>query len=245
MIRKIGNEGPHSRRAMRLASLALLLPLSACVSAGKHRDLEQEHAALQAKQAELVEELAALGDEKQSLHGKLDDQQNQMSEMQGTYDALVGELEDELSSGQVKIEQLRDGIRLNLAQNILFPSGSAELNEPGRELLERVSSELGGTTHLVEVSGHTDNVPIRGALARTYPTNWELAAARAASVVRLFEVQGLEGERLVAVSFGERRPVASNDSVEGRELNRRIEVRLRPRVSEGMPASLAEDLATR
>ena len=64
--------------------------------------------------------------------------------MQGTYDELVGKLEKELESGQVEIQQLREGIRVNLAQEILFPIGSAELDEKGREVLMRVSSTPDG-----------------------------------------------------------------------------------------------------
>jgi chemotaxis protein MotB len=241
MIGNITREGLHTRRALRLAAVALLLlPLSACVSVSKYRDLEQERDALAAKRAALAKELEGLNGEKASLEGKLEEQQSQLSEMQGTYDALVNELQEELSSGQVKIEQMRDGIRVNLAQDILFPTGSAELDEQGRDVVQRVSGELGKVEHRVEVEGHTDNVAIRGALARTYPSNWELAGARAASVVRLFEESGLDGDRLVAVSFGEQRPVASNDSQKGRELNRRIEVRLLPRDDQGVPASLAK-----
>jgi chemotaxis protein MotB len=237
----VGNntgKGFESRRALRLASLVLVLPLSACVGMAKYRDLEQERDALAAKRAALAKELRELGDEKQRLAGALDEQKSELSEMQGTYDALVGQLQEELSSGQVKIEQLRDGIRVNLAQEILFPTGSAELDDQGREVLQRVSQELAKVSHRVEVEGHTDDRPIRGALARTYPSNWELAGARAASVVRLFEDGGLDGDRLVAVSFGEQRPVASNKSPEGRENNRRIEVRLLPR-ERTLPASAA------
>ena len=76
--------------------------------------------------------------------------------------------------------------------------------------------------------GFTDNVPIRGNLAKRYPTNWELAGARAASVVRLLESTGIDSTKLIASSYGDNFPVASNDTEEGRAQNRRIEIRLRP-----------------
>ena len=76
--------------------------------------------------------------------------------------------------------------------------------------------------------GHTDNVQISTRLKERYPTNWELAGARAASVVRLFQGAGIPVQQLVAVSRGEGQPIASNDTPEGRKENRRIEVRLRP-----------------
>jgi chemotaxis protein MotB len=80
----------------------------------------------------------------------------------------------------------------------------------------------------VLVQGHTDDVAIRGALAQRFPTNWELAAARAARVVRALEAGGVDPARLAAVSLGEHHPVVPNDTPEGRAENRRIEIRLIP-----------------
>jgi chemotaxis protein MotB len=79
--------------------------------------------------------------------------------------------------------------------------------------------------HGVEVQGHTDNVPIHSG---RYPTNWELAGARASRVVRFLEQQGVAPERLCAISHGEYAPVAPNDSAAGRAKNRRIEITLKP-----------------
>lgn len=220
-------------------TVALLLPLSACVSVANYRKLELERDALRANKAALAEELRLMKGETQTLEVRLDAQQGRISQMQGTYDALVTELKDELSSGQVQIEQLRDGIRVNLAQEILFPTGSAELDARGRDVLARVSAQLAKVRHRIEVEGHTDDVSIRGTLAKRYPSNWELAGARAARVVRLFEEKGVTGSRLVAVSFGEKKPVASNLSEKGRARNRRIEVRLLPNEGATLPASLA------
>lgn len=227
----------------RLAVLALLLPLCACVSVANYRKLELERDALRANKAAMAEELRLAKSDKDELASRLEEQQGALSEMQSTYDALTRQLKNELASGQVQIEQLREGIRVNLAQEILFPTGSAELDDRGREVLMRVSAELAKVPHRIEVEGHTDNVPIRGVLARTYPTNWELAGARAARVVRLFGEAGIDGSRLAAVSFGPEQPVASNDSEEGRARNRRIEVRLLPdQPGAALPASIAKDL---
>ena len=144
------------------------------------------------------------------------------------YDQLVGELKNELEANQVKVKEMKDGINVNLSEEILFPSGSAELNESGQAVITRVSSKLAGKEYQIIVVGFTDNIPIRGNLAKRYPTNWELAGARAASVVRLLEKTGIESQKLVATSYGENFPVASNETVEGRAQNRRIEIRLRP-----------------
>ena len=123
----------------------------------------------------------------------------------------------------------------------LFPSGSARLSQRGVSVIERVGDQLKDRNqgYRVDVQGHTDNVPIRGDLTRRYPTNWELAAARASSVVRVLEGRGVGAKRLSAVSLGEYHPVESNRSPQGRAKNRRIEIRLVPLESAGMemPAS--------
>ena len=149
--------------------------------------------------------------------------------MQSTYDELVTDLESEVSSGQIEIQRLRDGLRLNVSDDVLFASGSAELDQIGREVLVKVAGRLKELGDFIEVRGHTDDRRIRGNLAKRFPSNWELAAARAARVVRLLEQQGVPGDRLAAVSLGPNDPIATNDSPENRARNRRIEIRLEPR----------------
>jgi len=117
---------------------------------------------------------------------------------------------------------------VNVSQDILFDSGSAALDKRGKEVLSRVATELKKSSHQVLVIGHTDNKPIRPTLSKQYPSNWELAGARAASVVRLFATSGLKSKRMRAVSVADSEPVASNKTEEGRARNRRIEIRLRP-----------------
>lgn len=213
----------------RVAGVAVLLSGTlACVTRGTYDTLAQERDALAAQKATLEAQLGSLEDSKQELTAELSERERRVAEMRGTYDALVEDLESELSSGQVEIEQLRNGIRLNVSDEILFPSGSARLDERGRELLEKVATQVVDTPHRVEVEGHTDDVPITGALTSRYPTNWELAAARAARVVRLLEQGGITGSRMRAVSRSEFDPVTANDSAEGRRRNRRIEIRLVP-----------------
>ena len=104
-----------------------------------------------------------------------------------------------------------------------------------RAVLEKVASVLAGANRLVRVQGHTDNVPITGQLAKTYPTNWELSAARAVNVVRfLQESAGVAPELLSASALSEFQPRVPNDTPEGRQKNRRIELLLAPR--EDVPA---------
>lgn len=144
------------------------------------------------------------------------------------YDELVGDLSTELEAKQIKISELKDGISVNLSEDILFPSGSAILSDTGISVIKKVSSSLKNIPHQIIVAGFTDNVAIKGELAKQYPSNWELAGARAASVVRLLESEGVDSDKLTAVSYGENKPVAANDNWKTRALNRRIEIRLRP-----------------
>ena len=179
-----------------------------------------------------VEELRAARDELQEnlalTASQLEKRETEVKQLRDTYDGLVEDLQSEVAAGRVQIEQLRDGLNVKLAQAVLFPSGSATLSPEGAGVLGKVARRLGELPHRILVEGHTDSVPIRGALATRYPSNWELAGARAASVVRLFEEAGIGQQRLLAVSFGERKPVAPNDDPDGRALNRRIEIRLLP-----------------
>ena len=236
-VMAIGAVMRAARACLRLSPALLLAGLLACVSSGRYEELAAERDALGRK-------LASLEGEKMGLEANLDERAGEISEMRGTYDALLAELEQEVTAGKIQIERLREGIRLNLAQDILFPTGSAELDEQGRDVLGRVSEQLARSSHRVEVEGHTDAQPIGGALAKTYPSNWELAGARAARVVRLFEEKGVDRQSLAAVSFGEIHPVASNADAEGRARNRRIEIRLLPHEGAAVPAAIDASAGT-
>jgi chemotaxis protein MotB len=114
---------------------------------------------------------------------------------------------------------------LNLSQNVLFAPGSAQVGPEGRAVLAKVAERVKTIPHRVVVRGHTDDVPID---SERFPSNWELAGARASGVVRILAEDGVDPSRLEAVSRGEFDPVASNDTEEGRAKNRRIEIALIP-----------------
>jgi chemotaxis protein MotB len=145
---------------------------------------------------------------------------------------LKKELSSELDSQKLTLRQMKTGISVDLPEDILFPSGSAILRDSGREVLAKVSEQLVGTNYEIVVSGFTDNIPISGKLAQRFPTNWDLAAARATNVVRLLEENKVPSAKLIAASYGENKPVSDNTSEEGRKKNRRIEIHLRPVVQE-------------
>lgn len=234
----------------------VLMMLSGCVSSGKYegmvkeRDvaleekaqLEGEKAQLEGEKVRLEEEKSSLISEQERLSSLVAETEQQKLEaamkakaaraevdrQQKVYDNLRSTFAREQKSNQVKIEMMKSGVKVNLANEILFPSGSSELNKMGIEVLSRAAVELKKSPYQTVVAGFTDNQQISNKLKAKYPSNWELAAARAASVVRLLEKEGVASAQLIAISFGEYRPVASNDTPEGRSKNRRIEIILRP-----------------
>ena len=250
--------GTPIRVAALLAAGTIVLATGAtgCVSTLKYDQLQQERDALQAKNEALKNEVdkatkegESLAQEKNALEGKntelesklqtsqshqeelgskLHDTEEEKKKLQDTYDGLIKSMKKELKAGQIEVTQLRDGLRVNVSQDILFDSGSAALDKNGTEVLTRVATQLKKSGHQIVVIGHTDNKPIRTTLAKQYPSNWELAGARAASVVRLFAHQGLQSKRMQAVSVADSQPAASNETEQGRAKNRRIEIRLRP-----------------
>ncbi len=145
--------------------------------------------------------------------------------------AIEASLGAEIVARQVKIEQLENGIRVSMSNDLLFSSGSAELHPKGSAALDKVAPQLVEMTsqgNRLDVVGNTDNEPIGQELAKRYPTNWDLAAARASVVVRHLQAKGVDPAQMAATSDGEYHPVAPNDTPAGRARNRRTDLLLRP-----------------
>ena len=136
---------------------------------------------------------------------------------------LAASIEDMLESYveqdlvEVKLEDNR--VTVDMKDKMLFPSGSARLSRAAVKVLRDVSRILASMPNQIQVEGNTDNRPIR---TEEFPSNWELSAARAASVVHLMTRLGVNPIRLSAIGYGEYRPVAENDTDEGRQKNRRV-----------------------
>jgi chemotaxis protein MotB len=157
--------------------------------------------------------------------------EEEKKEMKSTYEDLLEGMKSEIERGQITITQLKGKLKVNMLDEILFDSGKTTIKPEGVEVLERVGEILSNVKdRAINVEGHTDNVPIGPELARRYPTNWELSAARATNVARyLQEKIGIDPTLLSATGYGEYYPVASNESEEGQARNRRIEIVLVPR----------------
>ncbi|WP_088228640.1 flagellar motor protein MotB [Desulfosporosinus sp. FKB] len=113
------------------------------------------------------------------------------------------------------------GLVVRIQETLLFDSGSADITPYARNILEKVSTVLESSTNQIRVEGHTDNLPIHTA---QFPSNWELSVVRATNVVQILQHDGIDPNRLSATGYGEYRPIASNDTEEGRNKNRRIDL---------------------
>ena len=134
---------------------------------------------------------------------------------------LTVALRQELGEGLVEVEQIEGKVVVTVGAGGAFPSGSADLTAAARDIMSRIAFAAMDDESTIVVAGHTDDVPISG----VFRDNWDLAAARSASVVQSIEATGLvQPGRMQAVSFGETQPVDTNDTAEGRERNRRIEI---------------------
>jgi chemotaxis protein MotB len=126
-----------------------------------------------------------------------------------------------IKTGKVRVTQTARGVSVEINASVLFDSGDARLLGESKEVLGAVAALLKDDTHAIQVEGHTDNAPISNAM---FASNWELSAARASSVVRLFIDKGVHEKRLTAVGNAANQPVASNDDAAGRARNRRVAV---------------------
>ncbi|RJP14980.1 MAG: flagellar motor protein MotB [Candidatus Abyssobacteria bacterium SURF_5] len=128
-------------------------------------------------------------------------------------------------SGGINVTEEREGVRVTIESPILFDSGKAELRMEASPLLNELTAILAENPHEVVVEGHTDTVPIH---TDEFPSNWELSTARAISVARyMFHNGELDAKRFTVAGYGEYHPIAPNDTEEGRQKNRRVEILLK------------------
>lgn len=192
---------------------------------------DQELSKLQATIEQEKERLRAEEAEKARLEQERAAKEAEIQRLTKTHEDLTKSLQAEIAKGDIKIQQVRDRLTINMVDRVLFDSGQAQVKPAGLKVLKQVSDILKKVTDKqIRIEGHTDNVPIGAKLKERFPTNWELSTARATSVVRyLIEEGGVDRATLSAVGYADNRPVASNDGEEGRTANRRIEIVLYPK----------------
>jgi chemotaxis protein MotB len=127
-------------------------------------------------------------------------------------------------------------LEIEINTDILFPSGAGDFSPQAAPVLDKLADVLKPFPNPIRVEGHTDNRPIKTA---SFPSNWELSAARAASVVHEFTKAGIDPLRLEIVGFGEFHPRQSNDTAEGRNANRRVAILILEAVAPGNPVTVS------
>jgi chemotaxis protein MotB len=154
---------------------------------------------------------------------------SEKSSKEASADQAANELElalkNEIDKGLVSVERKDGKVFVTVGSGGAFSSGSAELTSQARQIMGKIADKGVGETGTVTVSGHTDNVPLM--FGGNFRDNWDLAAARASSVVQELEKAGsISTDRMKAVSFGESKPLDTNETSAGREKNRRIEIEI-------------------
>lgn len=160
---------------------------------------------------------------------KIEELSSQLDELNRAKRLLEDRLRQEIKDKQVKLEMLEKGLVITVVGDLLFDSGKAKIRPEAYSVLDKVSTVLQENlaSYNVGIEGHTDNQPIKYS---GWKSNWELSAHRALSVLNYLEKEkGIAGFRLSAIGYGEYHPVASNDSTQGRQLNRRVEIIVLPK----------------
>jgi len=153
--------------------------------------------------------------------------EEEVKKVSSTLEEMTEKMKEQIAKGDLTIRELRGKLTVDMKAAVLFDSGKAEVKPEGIEVLNKMVDTFKSLQgKVIRIEGHTDNNPITGNLAKTYPTNWELSAARALTVTRYLQEQGVDPKILSAVAYGEYRPKpdADNSTKEGQASNRRIEI---------------------
>lgn len=217
--------------------------------AGAQGEIERTRSQLAAEQARAKEladraarleaDLAAMLKDRTRLTSSVDEMKVALADLnrrKAEADARIAEFKDlirrfqkMIDAGRLKVKISDGRMVVELATDVLFPSGSAQLSKDGREAVMEVARVLAGIPdRAFQVEGHTDDVPIS---TKQYPSNWELASARATGVLKAMLEAGMPSDRISAASFGESRPARPNEAPDGRAANRRIEIVVVPDLS--------------
>ncbi|MCA9690197.1 MAG: OmpA family protein [Myxococcales bacterium] len=204
----------------------------------KNKKLREENESLQARIAELEQEVKNLNDQLEQLAKDANITKKELDELRAekakrlaelqVYRDLFAKLKALVDAGTIKLQFRRGRVVVKMASEVLFDSGKAELKEEAHEALTTVASALAAVPDRdFLAAGYTDNVPIKTA---RFKSNWELSTGRAIEVVKFLIANGMPADRIGAAGFGENDPVGDNSTDEGRAQNRRIEIILMPKL---------------
>jgi chemotaxis protein MotB len=205
------------KQVLMLGFVALVVALAAGCAGNKK--------ALQAKDARISELESTVS----SLESELEAQEARNAELNRELEEALAEYKE---AEQVWLERKEASSVVTVSDAVLFNSGSVTLSQSGEEIIDKIAGVAKGyPDRHVRVEGHTDDVGIAPEYRNKYPSNWELSTRRATAVVRrLVDKHGMEPDRLSAIGFGEYRPVADNDTAEGRAKNRRVVIVIGPKM---------------
>lgn len=201
-----------------MLTLLLVMLVIMLVLAGKGEGQQSEPSMVEATQQAAGDQLVALQPSASPIPSIVplpapaaDTQQDDTSEAKPDL-ALGDDIEVIVNDGSISFR---------ISSEILFGSGRAELEDAGLDVIDRLVPTLAAGGHRIIVEGHTDNLPIQ---TERFPSNWELSASRASSVVRYLQLAGIESTRLSATGYADTRPLADNGDEQGRASNRRVEL---------------------
>jgi chemotaxis protein MotB len=245
-----------------LAALTAATLMTSCVSSKKYKEelsnrerLQKEYAALQADYNTLKSENDKLASnstlaikEKEDALNKEAARLNEMKDLIEAQRDAIRNLKKEVCSAlkcftpdELSVE-VKDGkLYVSMSDKLLFPSGSDQVNKRGREAISMLAAVLNNSDLEIMVEGHTDNVPIRTGRNKD---NWDLSVHRATTVTRIMTENGIPRERIIASGRGEFHPVADNSNANGRQLNRRTEIVLAPRLDKLWKLTEQTDIAS-
>lgn len=195
--------------------------------------------AMRTERREMATSLSALEGERDTLRDSLGDARRALEAVRAReaqaqaraqlFRTMLERFRTMIDAGQLRVRVARNRMVVELPEAVLFDTGRAALKADGQRVLTEVAEVLRAMTRDFQVAGHTDNVPIHNA---RFASNWELSTARAITVSRFLMGHGLAPERVSAAGYADTQPAAGNDTPEGRQLNRRIEIVLLPALDE-------------
>ncbi|MEY2632534.1 MAG: hypothetical protein RIR00_1188, partial [Pseudomonadota bacterium] len=147
--------------------------------------------------------------------------EQQRNKMRNVAQEIKDVLAPLVSQGKVKVLETSRGVSIEINDSILFSPGQARLEAASVNALRAIAEVIARSDFPITIEGHTDDIPIN---TPQFPSNWELSAVRATTVLRLFADAGVMASRLTAIGYGDQRPVESNTAPEGRARNRRVTI---------------------
>lgn len=197
----------------------------------KITELAKQKAGYEKRISEMQARLANMADELSEIKKLSESQKQELDRMSSQAGELEKQLEEEIKKGEIRLKRLHEKLIINIDDKISFDSGQSELKKGVLNALDKIAVILSNyPENTIMVEGHTDNVPIS---TRRFRDNWQLSAERALAVLNyLLKNTKLDPVRFAAAGYGEYRPIVSNDTPENKALNRRVDIVVIPRISQ-------------